>query len=87
MTTHDRWQDWLHRAKERAALMEHLCPLTPYRPRRKQATVAAAPAWYANDRVVIQDPPNFIENWAAKQAAQPKAPKLFRAFHGKVKAA
>ena len=90
-TLDDRWLDWFNTAKERAESMMQLAALAENRPRRKRAAggpeVGAVESWFEPERlgrVVIQDPPNFIENWAARKA---KPTTYFRSFHGKDKAA
>lgn len=46
----DRWQDWLHAAKERAVMMEQLAPLAPHTNTRKQRPTeqeaGAVESWY-----------------------------------------
>lgn len=93
MNTTDRFIQWLQAAKERAALMEQLAPTTTEAtPRRRPAAAPEAGSvetWHEPERlgnVVIQDPPNFIAHWQAKQAAQAKPDaRLFRVIHGKSK--
>jgi hypothetical protein len=84
MITHDdRWQNWLHSAKERAAMMENAAPFGEYRPRRNRETepeIAPPTVWLEQLFLPVDEPPNFIANWEARKA---KPTTYFRSFHGK----
>lgn len=58
------WQDWLHRAKERAALIEDAAPRAPKAQKHKLADLTPAyPSWFehASRRYPEQDAPNVVK--------------------------
>lgn len=78
MMANDRWQEWLHRAKERANAMHQIAP---YARHELQPLKPAAPTWLEVNRLIPQEQPcGFVRSMIAR-SHQPQT--FFRSFHGK----